>query len=200
VDTAGTEHEWGMNTGEMVTTTVKDGMTQIWDVYNPDVVGVSYRWETGPNDWNRYVAVKDGEGDFASFDKPLQFAYEHATANDANDDATYDGQTFRLEYGGNGDLWGIPWAVESGTSRWNPAFAIQDGTLMGPTGGEFVIKAREKEQSMAEVASGNCSALTFGALLFTWPEAADGTPDIGDRPTVTDAPAVIGGELQTVSE
>jgi hypothetical protein len=197
VDTSGTEHEWGMQTGEMVTASVKDGMSQIWDVWNPSVVTVTYRWETGTNDWNQYVAVKDADGNCASFDKPIQFAYEHATANDANDDATYDGRTFRLNYGGNGDLWGIPWEVDGTTGRWSAAFTIKDGTVMGPTGTEFVIKAREKEQSMAEVASSECSSLAFGPLLFTWPTAADGTPDIGTKPTVTDPPAVIGGELQT---
>jgi len=196
VDLEGTEHNWGMNTGEMVTASVKAGMTQMWDVYNPDVVGVSYRWETGTNDWNQYTAVKDADGDFASFDKPIQFAYEHATANDANGDATYDGQTFRLNYGGNGDLWGIPWSVDDGTGRWEAAFTIADGTAMGPTGSDFVIKAREKEQSMAEVSASECSDLAFGELPFDWPEAADGTPDIGAKPTVTDPPAVIGGELQ----
>jgi len=197
VDVSGTEHEWGMNTGEMVTTAVKDTMTTMWDVYNPNLVTVSYRWETGTNDWNQYVAVKTSGGDFASFDKPIQFAYEHSTAGDANDDATYDGETFRLEYGGGGDLWGIPWAVEGDTGRWEPAFAIADGTRMGPTGTEFVIRAREKEQSMSEVAASNCSGLAFGGLPFDWPTEADGTPDIGTRPTVTDPPAVIGGELQS---
>jgi hypothetical protein len=197
VDLSGTEHDWGMSTGEMVTPAVLATMTDMGDLWDPTVVTVTYRWETGPNDWNRFVAVKDGDGDFATFDKPLQFAYEHATANDANGDATYDGKTFRLEYGGNGDLWGIPWQPDPGSGRWYPLFAIKDGTLMGPTGGEFVIKAREKEQSMAEVAGSNCAALSLEPPDAALPTTTDADPDIGAMPEVTDAPAVIDGEVQT---
>jgi len=199
VDPTGTDHEWGMNTGEMVTDAVKAGMTNIWDLYDPAVVGVSYRWETGANDWNRYTAALDGNGDYVAFDRPIQFAYVHTTAGDANGDATYDGKTFRLNYGGSGDLWGIPWTVDPGTGRWYAAFTLKDGTVMGPTGTEFVVKAREREQTMAED-PGQCGALDTSqasAPQADLPTAVDGTPDVGVMPTVTDAPAVIGGELQT---
>jgi hypothetical protein len=199
VDPTGTNSEWGMRTGDMVTPAVLGTMTTTADLWNPAVVSVTYRWETGQNDYNQFVAVKDGSGNFASFDRPLQFAYDHATANDRNGDATYDGKTYRLNYGGNGDLWGIPSAVDGGTGRWYPLFAIKDGTPMGPTGTEFVIKAREGEQSMAVVAGSNCASVDFTPPAEPLPTAVDGVPNIGAMPTVTDAPAVIGGELQTSS-
>jgi len=196
VDTSGTEHDWGMSTGEMVTTDVLATMTDMSDLWDPAVVSVTYRWETGTNDWNRFVGVKNGSGVFAAFDKPIQFAYEHATANDINGDATHDGKTFRLNYGGNGDLWGIPAQPDPDTGRWYSLFSIADGTLMGPTGTEFVIKGREREQSMAEDA-GACTGLTLTAPAAALPTEADATPAIGAMPEVTDAPAVIDGELQT---
>ncbi|MBI5136747.1 MAG: hypothetical protein HZA24_05335 [Nitrospirae bacterium] len=195
VDLTGTENSWGINTGEMVTADVKAAMTNTWDLWNPATVAVSYRWESGPNNWNQYTAVVDGGGNFASFDKPIQFAYEHATANDANGDATYNGRNVRLNYGGNGDLWGIP-SQSDANGRWYPLFTIADGTPMGPTGTEFVVKAREKEQAMAVVPNGDCAALTLDAPAAGLPSAAAGVPAIGTAPVVTDAPAVIGGELQ----
>lgn len=195
LDTTGTQHEWGMSTGEMVTSDVLATMTNMSDLWNPAVVTVTYRWETGTNDWNRFVGVKDGSGVFASFDEPIQFAYEHATANDLNGDSSHDGKTFHLNYGGNGDLWGIPSAPDPDTGRWYSLFSIEDGTLMGPTGTEFVIKGREREQSMAED-PGACTGLTLDAPAAALPTAAEDTPDIGAMPTVTDAPAVIDGELQ----
>jgi hypothetical protein len=196
VDTSGTEHDWGMSTGEMVTSAVLATMTDASDLWNPAVVTVTYRWETGSNDWNKFVGVKDASDVFASFDEPIQFAYEHATANDLNGDSTHDGKTFRLNYGGNGDLWGIPSAPDPDTGRWYSLFSIKDGTVMGPTGTEFVVKGREREQSMAEDA-GQCTALTLTAPAAALPTEADAVPDIGTMPEVTDAPAVIDGELQT---
>ena len=196
VTLAGTDHEWGMGTGEMVTTAVKGAMTNMWDIWDPNTVAVSYRWETGPNDWNRYTAVTDGGGAYVSFDKPIQFAYEHTTANDANGDATYDGKTVRLNYGGNGDLWGVPSNVDA-NGRWTPQFTIADGTLMGPGGTEYVIKAREKEQSMSVVALGTCGGLALTAPTAALPTTPDGAPAIGPKPVLTTAPAVIGGEMQT---
>jgi hypothetical protein len=196
VDTSGTDHDWGMSSGEMVTADVLATMTDMSDLWDPAVVTVTYRWETGSNDWNKFVGVKDGSDVFAAFDEPIQFAYEHATANDLNGDATHDGKTFRLNYGGNGDLWGIPSAPDPDTGRWYSLFSIQDGTLMGPTGTEFVIKGREREQSMAEDA-GQCTALTLTAPAAALPTEADAVPAIGTMPEVTDAPAVIDGELQT---
>jgi len=196
VDTDGTEHDWGMSTGEMVTTDVLAAMTDMSDLWDPAVVSVTYRWETGNNDWNRFVGVKDASDDFATFDQPIQFAYEHATANDLNGDSSRDGKTFRLNYGGNGDLWGIPSQPDPDTGRWYSLFSIKDGTVMGPTGTEFVIKGREREQSMAEDA-GACTTLTLDAPDAALPTEADDTPDIGTMPEVTDAPAVIDGEVQT---
>ncbi len=187
-------HQWGMNSGEMITGT----LTNMADLYDPAVISVSYRWETGHNPWNKLTAVKNAAGAFVSFDKPLQFTYEHITANDANADATYDGKTFRLNYGGNGELWGIPSGADS-SGRWHSAFAIKDGVAMGPTTGmEFVIKAREEEKKL-KLDAGACSTLAISQPTTPLPIGVDttfSTFNNGAMPTVTDAPAVIEGEVQ----
>ncbi|MFQ5509490.1 MAG: hypothetical protein ACE5FN_09175 [Leptospirillia bacterium] len=198
VSTDSTQHNWGMQGGDMVTTAVENTLTNLWDMQDPAKVTVTYRWETGSNDWNKLTAVSTG-GSFVSFDPPVQFAYEHSTANDLNSDATYDGTTVRLNYGGNGDLWGIPWTVDQATGRWYAQFAIKDGTLMGPSGTEFVIKAREMEQSMLTVGIGSCAALSSASKpTAALPAAVDGAPNNAlTIPTITVAPAVIGGVLQS---
>lgn len=192
---SGSSHQWGMNSGEMITADTT--INTMGDLYNPTVVSVSYRWETGHNPWNKLTAVKNAAGAFVSFDKPLQFTYDHTTANDANADATYNGKTFRLNYGGNGELWGIP-SGPDGNGRWHSDFAIKDGAAMGPTGVEFVIKAREEEKKLkADV--GACGALVINQPATPLPTGVDSTFstfNIGTMPTVTDAPAVIEGEVQ----
>lgn len=189
-------HQWGMNSGEMIT--ADTSISTMVDLYNPTVVSVSYRWETGHNSWNKLTAVKNAAGAFVSFDKPLQFTYDHTTAKDANADTAYDGKTFRLNYGGNGDLRGIPSGPDA-SGRWHSDFAIKDGTAMGPTTGtEFVIKAREEEKKLkADV--GACSALVINQPATPLPTGVDSTFSTfnnGAMPTVTAAPAVIEGEVQ----
>lgn len=191
-------HQWGMNSGEMITSNIS--ITNMKDLYDPAVVSVSYRWETGHNPWNKLTAVKNAAGTFVSFDKPLQFTYDHTTANDANADTAYNGKTFRLNYGGNGDLWGIPSSSDA-SGRWRSAFAIKDGIAMGPTTGtEFVIKAREEEKKLREdLATGACSPLVINQPATPLPTGVDSTFSTfnnGAMPTVTTAPAVIEGEIQ----
>ena len=188
-------HQWGMNSGDMITGTI----TTMADLFNPTVVSVSYRWETGHNPWNKLTAVKNAAGAFVSFDKPLQFTYDHTTANDANADIAYNGKTFRLNYGGNGELWGIPSGADT-SGRWHADFAIKDGVAMGPTtGAEFVIKAREEEKKLKEDLVGACGALAISQPTTPLPTGVDSTFSTfnnGAMPTVTAAPAVIEGEVQ----
>jgi len=187
-------HEWGINTGEMATTALPGDW---WDIYNQDV---AYRWETGDKDWNHMVTVADANGNFASFDRPLSISYTHSTANDRNDDASFDGKKFLLQYGGAGELWGFPW-VEEG-ERWYSAVTLNDGVTLSNGGNDFLVKAIEMEQTMLEDANG-CGDLNIVGLFSDSSLALPTADDIGmvnfglsDKPTVTDAPAVIEGEVQ----
>ncbi len=102
-----TPHHWGLRTGPMVLSS--QSISNPWEIYDPNVVQEFYVWETGVNEWNRLTTVRNESGDIVSFDRPIQFSYVHTTNNDRNGDAgDYTNQTFMLNYGGNGDLWGIP--------------------------------------------------------------------------------------------
>ncbi len=59
-----------------------------------------YIWETGPNSWNQFTALKDGDT-ILEFEPPLQVSYVH-TWEDLST------STFTLEYSGFGNLNGIP--------------------------------------------------------------------------------------------
>lgn len=187
--------DWGLNTAEMVVS--QTGIDMPWDIYKATE---SYRWETGSNSWNRQTSVVAGDGTIATFDKPVDLAYTHSTANDANGDATYDGKKFRLNYGGPGELWGFPWA-EDADGRWHSSVTLADAVELTDGTSTFVVKGMEKEQTMADQDISLCSALSVSGLSTTLPlpTASDiGTVSftLSSKPVVTDAPAVIEGELQ----
>ncbi|WP_407333446.1 hypothetical protein [Enterovibrio sp. 27052020O] len=184
-----TPHSWGVRSGPMVTSTV----TNSYDIYDPAVVTEFYVWETGLQPWNQLTAIKDGSGGVVSFDKPLQFTYSHSDANDRSGSAgTFAGQTFLINYGGNGDLWGIPYTQNG--ERYVPQFSLSDAVLMGPSN-QYVIKAREIEQTM-QSAPGQCSALTLSDPAVAVPTSVSGSADIGDMPIVEGEPSVIAGVTQ----
>ena len=66
---------------------------------------VYYQWQTGPDNWSQFAAVKDASGEFVVFDAPLQLAYH------VPDDAAYGayrGTDIVLQYSGFGDLSMLP--------------------------------------------------------------------------------------------
>ena len=198
-------HDWGVRTGPMVLWT--QTVANQWDIYNPTKVTEYYVWETGLNHWNKMTTVRNSEGDIVSFDKPLQLQYVHTDANDRNGDAgDFDGQTIMLNYGGDGDLWGIPAEVhvsdtgdenskEDGDYRYRPAFSLKDGTLMGESN-QYVVKAREVEELMVELGSNQCAGLVLADPVVAVPVGTTGSADIGEMPTVTGEPSVVAGTNQ----
>lgn len=167
-----------------------------------------YTWETGPNQWNQFTALVGSDGTPLTFVAPMQVAYTHSQTNTSAPDYKYNGTRFYLEYSGFGNLWGIPgkcitWDTGADVScgpntRWIPEFTIPDGsTLTNASDGTttYLVKALEKEQRMSNVAASNCSSLTLTS--YTLPSISDWVdPDIGSEPTVTNAPAVVGGVVQ----
>ncbi len=210
LDLSGLGHDWGIDTGEMVLD--NSAITNPWDVYGQPV---TYHWETGSNDYNHTVTVTDASGNTVTFDQPLSFTYIHLTANDANGSSAYNGQTFVLQYGGPGQLWGFP-STEDASGRWQPSVSLADGTeLTDAQGNVFVVKEMEREQHMKNAVNGvaDCTGdglAANGTLDNSGTPANDPTKlalpsssDIGtvsftlaDRPDVTGAPAVIEGEVQ----
>jgi hypothetical protein len=168
---------------------------------------VFYTWETGPDSWNQFSALKDGTGAMLKFEPPLSVKYVH-------NKAPYVGATFMLDYSGFGNLNGIPGKCvdmdsglevqcsSSNTVRYVPAFVIpptqEDGTLTKVTVDttEYLVKPLELEQRMMPVDVGYCS--TLSVTPYTLPDLATEwtDPAIGTEPVVTAAPAVIGGVVQ----
>lgn len=64
-----------------------------------------------------------------TFDKPIQITYTHTDTTDRSGDAgTFNNKLFMLNYGGSGNLWGIPGAQSNG-GRYSSLFNIADGTI-----------------------------------------------------------------------
>lgn len=189
-------YNWGMMSGPMVADAAELAvLSSPWDVWQLDEY---YMYETGHNEWNQYRALAR-QGTPVTFDPPISFLYTHATANDANDSADYDGETVLLQFGGHGNLWGIPHVEDESTGRWYPQFSIANGTVMGPSD-EYVIKAIESELFLSAAVGSPSQALldaldVAGSLIppaiSEWKNPADMS-----KPTVTDAPRVVAGEIQ----
>jgi len=185
-----------------------------WRVNNLDVY---YQWETGPNPYNQFAGVKGSNGEFVNLDAPLQvnFAVPQGAAF-----GEYAGKSIVLQYGGFGELYGLPGICVSpqtneevacgdgGEVRYVPSFVIPYDTTQGvvtANGTTYLVKWLEREIRFARKSLGVCDAagLTVPSGL-TLPSAvdlknpSDPTSDIyiGVRPVVTAAPRVIHGEVK----
>jgi len=107
----------GVRTGRMVTdadkTTLisrKNAACSNCDSFNQgdvdllDVGSSYYVWETGSQSWNQLAILMDGATPVA-FEAPLQLSFVVPTGAKYG---SYQGATISLQYGGFGDLWGIP--------------------------------------------------------------------------------------------
>jgi hypothetical protein len=176
---------------------------------------VFYRWESGKESWNKLVVVQDAEGNPVTFDKPFSVTYEHT-----------GGTKYRLEYGGFGDLWGLPFHCENGETgeeipcqswgfdefedvwiRWVEDVNIPAGTNVTyahPTTGldtEAVVKAQEEEHFLNVVDSINCTNAGITTTDYTadLPSLDDwvDSSGIGELPTGDIEIKVIEGVYQT---
>lgn len=204
---ANINYQWGVNSGPLFEPTNANlnalacswntSYTCAWQARSN--LDTFYTWETGVNNWNQFTAVSSG-GTYLAFEQPLSVKYTRTAGGVTS--------TYFLQYAGFGELQGIPGKCvdrDSGVdtacgpdTRWIPEFSIPAGTNVidgSNNTTEYIIKPLEMEQRMQSVAASNCSALTLTS--YTLPDLSGYTdPNIGAEPTVTDAPAVIGGVLQ----
>jgi len=186
--------------------------------YKANSLETYYVWETGANNWNQFAAVKDTNGDYLHFDPPLQVNYN--VPNDATKYGAYAGKAIVLQYGGFGDLWGVPGhcvshvtneAVSCGddqNARFVSAFMIRAGEQVTSGQDTYLVKWLEREIRFARkdmtAQPSACAGLTLPSNTITLPTSAvlknpsDSSSDIyiGIKPTVTDAPRVIHGEVK----
>lgn len=179
-------------------------------------VDVYYQWETGPNSHNQFAAVKNSAGEFVNLDAPLQVNF--AVPQGAKYGA-YAGKNIVLQYGGFGDLWGLPGicvspdtneevACDGGEVRYVPSFVIPDDAELGVvTSGDttYLVKWLDREIRFARKSLATCdgAGLTVpsGGALPTSADLknpSDPASDIyvGTRPAVSAAPRVIHGEVK----
>jgi len=185
-------------------------MTCGWKAWS--VLPVFYTWETGLNDWNKFTVLKDSNNAVVKFDPPLQVEYTHSQTDTSAPDYKYNGTKFYLEYSGFGNLQGIPGRcvnMDTGLEtdckdsagpdsgiQWVAAFTISNGATATDGTSTYFIKALEKSQRMRQDPAGGAE-LSSSLTGYTLPTIADWVdPAIGDEPSVTSAPAVIGGVVQ----
>jgi hypothetical protein len=190
---------WGLNSGPMISSTVAtaNSITTRANLYSKikdGSVTEFYVWETGLEHWQQQTVLIDGSNDVVSFDKPITIKYTHATVNDRNGDAAQNGKVFLLEYGGKGQLWGLP--SEQDNNRWGPVINLKDATILGASN-QYIIKANDVEQRMQTVASSNCTSLPLTAPSQSVPTGITGDVfNIGTMPDISDEPpSVVDGEL-----
>jgi len=161
-----------------------------------------YTWETGPNDWNQFTALRSqSENTVLRFDPPLLVSYVHPWP-----DLTTS--TFQLDYSSFGNLWGIPgFCVDEDTgqevpcssdARWIPSFTIPEGSEVTDTTDnvtKYLVKPLDIERRMGPLDLSSCEGITLTS--YPLPAISDYSDfDIGLEPVLTDPPRVIGGVLQ----
>lgn len=200
---------WGIRTGAMVEPENLVNLACEWDPDSTcsfriwDEVDVFYTWESGVDNWNQLIALKDASNEFVSFDPPLMIEYAHT-----------NGAKYYLQYNGF-DVWGIPGkCVDMDTGddtecydqggekaiRWVPEFAIAAGSPVSGvgTGTQYYLKPLDVEMRMKATEAANCSDAGLSTTSYDLPDESEYVePTISDEPVVNTAPAVIGGELQT---
>ncbi len=168
-----------------------------------------YTWSTGPEDWNRFTALTDTAGKGVAFDEPLMVKAKYV-----NTASKYNGTTFYLEYGGFGNLWGLPTKCVDPSSGndtscsedafWIPEVILKNGTQVTDVVDatkEYVVKALEMEQQMKSVAESTCTGAGLTLSAATLPDISGWTdPALGTAPSITGVAAVVGGEIKVAGK
>ncbi len=172
-----------------------------------------YIWQTGTDDWQKLTTLVDSDNTSVTFDPPMIVKYTHSGTS-SNSGKNYNDSSFYLEYGGFGDLWGIPSycvsttdgskidcaASSQGTTRWVNEFVIPATSIATLAGGttEYVIKPLEVEQTMPKTSSTTvCTGAGLSLGGVSLPSASDfvsPVSDVGTKPTVTGPPTIVSGE------
>jgi len=178
---------------------------------------VYYQWETGPSNWNQFAAVKNSAGAFVQFDPPLQVTYSVPSTTAFGQ---YAGTSIVLNYGGFGELWGIPGycvsrqtneplSCENGNeARYVPLFVVPFSETTGLVQGDgttYLVKWLDREIRFANKPTSTCDSggltTSTNAILPTAndlrnPSDPTSAIYIGVKPTVTEAVRVIHGDVK----
>jgi len=213
------QYPWGVRTGRLFTTLDDARCPEAPSLYcdrKVDELEVYYQWETGPNTWNQFAAVKDAAGSIVTFEAPLQVSY---TVPAGAAYGAYAGKSIVLQYGGWGDLWGIPGhcvsrvtnervSCETPESRYVPAFVIPFDEVQGRVAHgatPYLVKWLDREIRFARKPVSQCTdaGIALPATLSLPTASGLANPSdpaspafIGAKPASTGAPRVIHGEVK----
>jgi hypothetical protein len=161
-----------------------------------DQLTTYYQWQTGGNNWNQLAVLKDSNGP-VTFDPPLNVDF--VVPSTGAQYGSFLGATFTMQYGGFGNLWGIPstcidvstnaaclpaGATPQMLQRWTPQFSIPTGLPDGKVtvssnqtgaGTVYLVKALDKEVRLGKVTTGLCT----GAGLVLPAASSVTLPDVG---------------------
>jgi len=224
------QYQWGFRNGKMFDTpslVLCDGSADHYCGNKVDDLPTYYVWETGTSAFNQFFALTTTDNSncgtssdkYCRFDPPMQVTYTVPTGAEFG---TYAGQKMVLQYGGYGNLWGVPGVCvnsldnsvvdcsQSGSNqniRFVPAFVIPfDATLGVVTAGNttYYVRWLDREVRFAQVNASQCSSLSLSGATgltlptesnFLYPGVSTSANYIGPEPVVTDAPRVIGGVI-----
>lgn len=182
-----------------------------------------YRWESGPNRWDRFSGIKDESGNVVTFEEPMFVSYS-VPADDPSQ--AYRGKTVTIQYPGDGDFWLPGYCFNetnfarvqcSNNTGWATEFTIpyneSIGYVTSEDGTRYLVKtlrqgvyyAPAQDQSSQECQSLRTQGQTFAnrtlPSLSDWVNPADPSSSayIGAWRTPSSAPLIIDGKLQTAN-
>jgi hypothetical protein len=191
--------------------TARGGIANTYLPVDFDQLTTYYQWQTGGNNWNQLSMLYNGSTPVV-FEPPLNVDF--VVPSGAQYDG-YVGATFTLQYGGFGNLWGIPstcidistnqpCAANGGTTnnlqRWTPHFSIPAGSSVTVSGAAtpttYLVKALQKEVRLGKVDTSLCTGLTLPTSVTlpdntSWsdPSSSSSSTYVGAKPTFTTPPA-----------
>lgn len=179
------------------TTITTANPTGVYSIADLGKVTTFYTWQSSTNQWDQLSVLKDSTGTMVKFDPPLPVNF--AVPNLAKY-GNYANSTIQLQYGGVGDLWGIPSRCVDMTNntpctfgtggtaqanmRWAPDFSIPFDSTVGvvtvantvgavTAGTQYLVKGLDVERRLLKVALTTCTAagLTLPTTAITLPDA-----------------------------
>lgn len=187
---------------------------------------VYYEWQTGPNSWNQFAAVKDASNAFVHFDAPWNVNFTVPANGSGNlPYGNYAGTTMVLQYGGFGNLWGIPGTCVSYLTNqsvacndpsaiyisafeipYDPTDSHPQGAVTSSVGGvttTYLVKWLNRQILFAAKPASTCtgdglttsSALLPSASGLQDPSDPSSTVYNGIEPSISSPPRVIQGQV-----
>jgi hypothetical protein len=213
------QYQWGVRSGRLFADVAAAECSLGSGTYCESKINeleVYYQWETGSGSHNQFAAVKGANGQFLLFDAPLQVSFQVPAGSAFGE---FAGQSMVLQYGGFGELWGVPGvcvsrdtnsvvSCDNGNSRYVPAFVIPYDAVKGRVtsgGNTYLVKWLEREIRFARKSPSTCATAQLQApigvvlptsALLKNPANANSDVYLGVKPVVTAAPRVIHGEIK----